>query len=99
MVLADSAKVSIADYYTQNGTYPGAATTPTNDALAATGKYSALTVGDGDGKISVKMNATGVSKDLQGKTVTLSPSVANGAFKWTCTTDFTNTNMNPAGCN
>ncbi|GAB1095035.1 MAG: fimbrial major subunit PilE [Shewanella algae] len=98
VTLAGSAKVSIADYYQANGAYPGANTTPKNTDLSVTGKYGSLAVTADTGEIVVTMNSTGVTKDLQNKKVTLKPSVSNGAFVWTCTTDFTNEKMNPSGC-
>jgi len=86
--LSSGAKTAIADFAQKNGAYPAAADV-TAMGLAATGKFSALTVADGTGVITMTMGAAGtVGADIAGKTVTLTPPVLlglTGAFTWTCT--------------
>ncbi|GAB2522922.1 pilin [Microbulbifer agarilyticus] len=98
--IAAAAKTSIAEFWNSEGTYPNATTTITNGDLAATGKYSALTVAVDTGVITVAFNATGVSKDLQGKNITftpVAPSAGDASFKWTCAGSVLQKHM-PKGC-
>ncbi len=96
--LAAAAKTEIASFYQSEGNYPGTATIPTAAALGVTGTYGTLAVTEDTGVIIVTMNTTGVTADLRGKKITLTPSIANGAFKWTCTTDVANKKLNPKSC-
>ncbi|MGI2146356.1 pilin [Shewanella frigidimarina] len=96
--IAAAAKTEIASFYQSEGAYPTATSTPKAADLAVTGTYGSLAVTASTGVIVVTMASTGVTKDLQGKKITLTPSIANGAFKWTCTTDLTNKKLNPKNC-
>ncbi|RRV28097.1 prepilin-type cleavage/methylation domain-containing protein, partial [Stutzerimonas stutzeri] len=45
------------------------------------------------------LKETGVSKDLQGKTVVLTPTAATGKpITWACSTNATNKNVVPTTC-
>ncbi|ATC87870.1 pilin [Pseudoalteromonas arctica] len=96
--LTAAAKTGIAEYYQSEGAYPVKDGTPDVTAFGVTGTYSVVTVETATGVISAKMNKTGVSKDLQDRTFTFTPSVKDGAFKWTCTHDLVNKAIAPKGC-
>ncbi|WP_351019562.1 pilin [Shewanella sp. AC91-MNA-CIBAN-0169] len=96
--LAAAAKTEIASFYQSEGNYPTTASTPKAADLAVTGTYGTLAVTPITGAIIVTMNSTGVTADLRGKKITMTPSIANGAFKWTCTTDIVKKNLNPKNC-
>ena len=96
--LAAAAKTEIASFYQSEGNYPTATSTPKNTDLSVTGSYGTLAVTASTGVIVVTMNSTGVTSDLRGKKFTMTPSIANGAFKWTCTSDLTNKKLNPKNC-
>ena len=97
IVLAEGQKAAVAEYYATNGVFP-----TSNEAAGVAakadikGKYvKEVEVGTG-GIITATMNASGVNKDIQNKTVALKPEVAtaatggsgsassNGAFTWKC---------------
>ena len=96
--LTAAAKTGIAEYYQSEGAYPVTGGTPDVSSFNVTGTYSAVTVTTATGVILATMNSTGVSADLQGAVFTFTPSVTNGAFKWTCTHNLTNEAIAPKGC-
>lgn len=81
--LAGGVKTAIAEYAQANGAFPPAAEAA---AMAATGKYSGLSVTAATGVIVVTMNAS-TGSEVTGKTVTFTPpALAAGmtTFTWTC---------------
>lgn len=95
LVISQSARVGVSEYYQVNGSYPTAATTPAIADLATTGKYSSVAVTASTGVITVTMNNT-VGASLQGKTFTFTPNTTNG-FSFDCTSNADSAHM-PKGC-
>ena len=100
VAIAAGAKTAVAEFYQSNGNYPGAATSPKNTELGATGNYSSSTVTEDSGIIVVTMAATDVAAKLRGKVFTFTPDLTNNAFKWTCTNnlDAGDESIAPKGC-
>mgnify|MGYP003385100003 CR=1 FL=1 len=100
--LGGGAQTALADYAQQNTAYPGAATTPTNGALAGAGTYSDLAVGNGDGVITITMKATAAGSVAGKKVVYTGPAVNTLAtattFVWVCTSPDMLTKYLPKGC-
>ncbi|WP_323054246.1 pilin [Microbulbifer thermotolerans] len=99
--LAAAAKTAIVEYWNSEGNYPTSGGSPLDsDSLDATGEYSSLDVASGTGVITVTFNNTGVSKELQGKTITYTPvppTANNASFSWTCAGTTLQKHM-PKGC-
>ena len=97
MTLASGLKGPVAEVYSQDGSCPTNATAANETAngipLLTTikGKYvlSVATGGTaaatGGCTITAKMQSTGVSTDIQGKTLTLTMTNAGGSNTWACT--------------
>ncbi|ATD05418.1 pilin [Pseudoalteromonas piscicida] len=94
--LSGSAKTAIAELRQQTGNFPGAATTPANTDLAATGTYGALAVGVDNGVITFTFNNT-TATELRGNTIVFTPNIANNSFRWTCTASIP-IDLAPQGC-
>ena len=82
-ILADGAKTAVAEACTQQGTCTGS--NPTTQT--ATGKYSNIAAATANGVIEVTFNNTAAATTLQGKKVTLTPTLNGGAVTWGCTYD------------
>lgn len=84
MALTDGAKVAVTEYYQTNGKLPGSG----SDAgyPGATGKYTTSVGIGGSGVITATANSTTANTELQGKTITLTPSVSdtNKTLVWSC---------------
>ena len=102
--LMEGQKSAVVEYYADKGAWPAS-----NDAagIAAKGdikgKYVAEVEVKAGGVITAKMGTTNVNKEIQGKTVSLTPTATtttgegnaakttgNGSFTWTCTSDSAN---------
>lgn len=84
--LSDGVKSNIADYWTNNGGFPGDNPTANLPAAASIrGKYvSTVSVGT-SGVITILFKSVGVAGPIQGKTFQISPSAGTGgALNWTC---------------
>jgi type IV pilus assembly protein PilA len=83
--LMDGAKTAVAEACTAASTCTGAAPT----TLAATGKYVGVAVATVDGVITATFNATAASTAIQGKKISLTPTLATGAgaITWACSGD------------
>lgn len=90
-------RADLAVAFSENGAFPAAGSATHAAALLIAGKYfpvGAVTVGAADGIVSVTY-ATGV---LNGQTMTLTPTAANGQIsQWVCA-GLTNANHIPSGC-
>ena len=94
MSLASGQKVAVSEVFSNDGTCP---TNGNNGIPAATdinGKYvqkvdvGGTAAASGGCTITATMRSSGVSKGIQGKTLTLTLSNADkGSFVWTCTSD------------
>ena len=90
--LADAVKVAVADYYTQNGTFPAAGLTtaaPTGLGFTglSTGKYGTVNLAAAGLITSTFSNAGGLTANakLNGLTVSMSPYIStNGDIVWRC---------------
>lgn len=78
-VLADGAKTAVAEACTVAATCTGS--NPTT--LSAAGKYVSIAAATADGVIVGTFNNT-ASTAIQTKTVTLTPTLTNGAVTWAC---------------
>lgn len=92
MTLASGQKTAVTESWANNGTLP-ADNTAAGVAAAnqITGKYVASTA-IANGVITSTMKGAGVATPIQGKTLTLSPTVATsgtdgGSVEWTCTSN------------
>ena len=106
LTLAEGQKSAVVEYYSDKGVFP-ANNTEAGIAAAAEikGKYVAsVTVGQDKSKnatITAKMKASGVNKDIQGKTLMLTGTQNKGSFEWTCTkgsTDAVDDKFLPSSC-
>jgi len=86
---AEPLKLSVADWYQQNGAYP-AATDITNSipAFSATKEVSAATITAGTGVIVVTLQNIKAT-DIDGKKITYTPAPGATNMKWQATTDIT----------
>ncbi len=90
MSLASGLKTAVVEHYTQTGTCPSNGTAGIPTATEITGKYVAQVAVGGtatttDGcTITATMKGTGVSKGIQGKTLTLEMVDNNGSYSWAC---------------
>jgi len=98
--LAGGLKTQVVEYYSDQGAWPAITDLGYTAATDVTGKYVAsVDVSDTTGAITATMKGTGVSANLSGKTVVLTPSVASaGSITWACSSDATNKNVIPAAC-
>lgn len=81
--LAGGQKGAVAEYYADKGQWP---TSNLSAGIAALidGKYVSGVVVGTNGVITATMRSAGVSKEVQGATVTLTPTATSGSFKWAC---------------
>lgn len=98
--LASGLKTQVAEYYADKGAWPAITDIGYTAATDVTGKYVAsVDVDNTTGAVTATMKSTGVSKDLQGKEVVLTPTAATGKpITWACTTDATNKSVVPTSC-
>jgi len=90
--LADGVKVSVADYYTQNGVWPAAVLTTATTANGlgfsspATGKYGMVDLAVNGVIVATFSNVTGqANAKLNALTVGVAPNVSsNGDLIWQC---------------
>lgn len=102
ILLMEGQKSAVVEYYADKGKWP---TSNTEAGIAAAadikGKYVAKVEVGGDGVITATMKTADVNKEIEGKTVSLTPhattattttaggtssATANGSFTWTCST-------------
>ena len=97
ILLMEGQKSAVVEYYADKGKWP-ASNTEAGIAAATdiTGKYVAQVEVGGNGVITAKMKSNNVNKQIEGKTVSLTPhattatasatpgTTANGSFTWTC---------------
>ncbi len=115
ILLMEGQKSAVVEYYADKGKWPES-NTEAGIAAAAdiTGKYVAEVKVGGNGVITAKMKSNNVNKQIEGKTVSLTPhattatasatpgTTANGSFTWTCSTpggtDGVATKFLPSSC-
>ncbi len=98
VILMDAQKSTITEVYADTGSFTGinSATHGILTATSITGKYVSQ-VAVADSVVTATFKATGVSKELQGKTIVLTPTDSNGIVSWACTTTAAK-KMVPASC-
>ncbi len=86
--LASGQKANVAEIYASEGTFTGVSSDsfgiPT--ATDIKGKY-VTEVSVLNGKITAKIDTSGVSAGIAGKTLTLSPITHAGSVEWDCSSD------------
>lgn len=99
--LMEGQKSAVVEYYADKGAWP-TGNTQAGIATSIQGKYVEKVEVGGNGVITAEMKATDVNKEIQGKTVSLTPhattagatpgaaATANGSFTWTCAPGTTN---------
>ena len=96
VVMLNAVRTDVEDVVVQGGAFPATAALTGNLA----GSYGAITsaaAADNDaGVITYTFAATGVNKNLQGKTVLQTRTTATGA--WACTNTIGNAKFTPKGC-
>ena len=97
LTLAEGQKSAVTEYRSDRGAWP------TSNAMAGvassiSGKYVASVVVGANGAITATMKATGVNKDIKGKTLILAPTDNNGSFTWTCNTGDIEQKFRPSTC-
>jgi type IV pilus assembly protein PilA len=97
-VMADAAKVDIAEQCQTNGT-AGQPCTGTVTVIPSfpTGKYASVTAITADGMITATMSAAAAGT-IQGKTVTMTPTLQAASVTWACGGDL-DTKYLPKSCN
>ena len=90
MTLASGSKTSVAEYYSNEGTYP------INNAQAGVaspgsvrGKYVSE-VSIASGRITALLKSSGVAEGIQGVTLVLSPITHGGSVEWDCSSSAAN---------
>jgi type IV pilus assembly protein PilA len=98
--LAGGLKTQVAEFYADKGAWPAITDLGYEAAADVTGKYvESVNVDKTTGAVTATLKETGVSKDLQGKTVVLTPTAATGKpITWACSTNATNKNVVPTTC-
>ena len=97
--LASGQKGAVAEYYSNQGVMPttnASAGIPTNTDI--NGKYVKQVDIGTSGIITATMQASGVGKDLENKTLILAPVVNNGSIDWNCTGGTIVAKHRPAAC-
>ena len=97
--LASGQKGAVAEYYSNQGVMPttnASAGIPTNTEIK--GKYVKQVDIGTSGIITATMQASGVGKDLENKTLILAPVVNNGSIDWNCTGGTIVAKHRPAAC-
>ena len=99
--LMEGQKSAVVEYYADKVAWP-TGNTQAGIATSIQGKYVEKVEVGGNGVITAEMKATDVNKEIQGKTVSLTPhattagatpgaaATANGSFTWTCAPGTTN---------
>lgn len=111
ITLMEGQKSAVVEYYADKGNWPttnAQAGIATNTSIQ--GKYVAQVDVGANGVITAKMKAADVNKEIEGKTVSLTPHASttgadgktvDGSFTWTCTpgaTDGVATKFLPSSC-
>ena len=112
ILLMEGQKSAVVEYYADKGKWPTSnaeAGIATNTSIQ--GKYVAQVDVGGNGVITATMKKKDVNKEIEGKTVSLTPTATtattgttatgNGSFTWTCTTgekDGVATKFLPSSC-
>ena len=112
ILLMEGQKSAVVEYYADKGKWPTSnaeAGIATNTSIQ--GKYVAQVDVGGNGVITARMKKKDVNKEIEGKTVSLTPTATtattgttatgNGSFTWTCTTgekDGVATKFLPSSC-
>ncbi|MEX1828659.1 pilin [Luteibacter sp. CQ10] len=94
LVLADAAKLAVAETFQSTGSMPANASAAGYTATSST-YVSAIALGEGDGKITVTYQHIGSGVDE--KTVTLTPTTSTGVITWVCGGDVDKQFL-PANC-
>ena len=81
--LMEGAKTAVAEACQTTGTCTGA--NPTTNV--ATGKYVDIAAATANGVVVATYNATAATSTIQGKKVTLTPTLGAGSVTWACTYD------------
>ncbi|TBW56717.1 prepilin-type N-terminal cleavage/methylation domain-containing protein [Marinobacter halodurans] len=97
MSLAAGAKTSVAEFYTQRGTYPAQnSNAGLADAADIAGTYvSAVTVSDGLIKVEYGNDANAA---IKGDTLLVSPITSAGSVSWNCKPGSLDTKYLPTDC-
>ena len=87
--LAGGIQVAVADFYSQNGTWPAATVTTSAAGLgmaaAPAGKYSTVDLFDATGGIKITYNGSQVNTNLSGQTLGLNAALSgNKDIIWVC---------------
>lgn len=96
--LAEGQKAAVMEYYINKGTWPannGEAGIADKDKI--TGNYVASVEVSAQGVITATMKNEGVSNDVAGKTLTLTPTPKDGSFTWACAGTL-NSKLLPPSC-
>ncbi len=101
LTLASGFKPTVTEVYADTGSFTGinSGTNGIPTASTVKGKYiGSVSVANGV-VTSTFINTTGVSSDLKGKTVVLTPTAsAAGVIKWNCTSSATKKGVVPTSC-
>lgn len=82
LLLADGAKTNVIEYYANNGSLP--ATSDAANYTSATGKYvSGVAIGT-NGVITSTFGGDNANANISGKTISLTPTIADGNLTWSC---------------
>lgn len=88
MSLTDGLKTAVTEVFSQDGSCPANGSNGIDTATNIKGKYVAQVVTGGTAPsctIVATMLSSGVSTDLQSKTLTLTMTNNGGSFSWACT--------------
>ena|SRR5690554_1335290 len=96
--LASGARTAVTEFYTNEGQFPSNNTSAgLAQAAQIAGKYVASVTVSG-GTITSKMQATGVSQGIQGKTMVLSAMTSAGSVDWVCKSGDVDDKYLPTSC-
>lgn len=102
LTLAEGQKSAVVEYYSDNGTFPNTnASAGIANSADIKGKYVASVKVAGDANsatITSTMNASGVNKDISGKTLVLVGKQNSGSFEWTCKAGTVAEKFLPSSC-
>lgn len=102
LTLAEGQKAAVVEYYSDNGTFPTTnASAGIANASTIKGKYVQKVEVNGDATsatITSTMNASGVNKDISGKTLVLTGKQNSGSFEWTCKAGTVDAKFLPSSC-
>ena len=95
--LASGQKGAVAESYSDKGVLPATnAAAGIDSAASITGKYVDK-VEVVDGVITATMKSSNVAAGVKSKKVTLTPTVNNGSFSWSCSSD-ADAKYRPSSC-